>query len=169
LSYGPFEARDQGSFPYDVQFGGETFAAGTELDSSWRFYDLLARYDHVLVDSHRWGLRGSVGAGVMYSYALLREREGTQEVKIDDQTFYPQLGVAGEHRFNRNWALQADVAGISIGDNWILDAGSQVVWRPARAWDVALGYRYFSRQIDTDAFYNKVNYNIPFLSIERFW
>ena len=49
------------------------------------------------------------------------------------------------------------------------DTGAAVIWRPAHAWDVAFGYRYFTRQIETDAFFNKVNYNIPFLAIERFW
>ena len=169
ITYGPFEARDQGSFAYDVQFGGQFFPAGTELESSWRFYDLFVNYDRNLVNNDRWGINGKVGAGVMYSYALLKERNGTTEALVDDQTFYPQLGADVEYRFNRNWAAWGGAMGIAIGDEWILDVGAAAVWRPARAWDIALGYKYFSRQINTDAFFNKVNYNVPFLSIERFW
>ena len=166
MTYGPFEARDQGSFDYDVQFGGEFFAAGTQVDSSWRFYDLFANYTHTLVDSDRWGVTGVAGAGVMYSYAYLKEREGTTEALVDDQTFYPQVGADVEYRFTRNWLAQGGAMGMSLGENWILDAGAAAVWRPARHWDISLGYKYFTRQITTDTFFNKVNYHIPFLSID---
>jgi len=169
VTYGPFEARDQGSFDYDVQFGGALFPAGTPVESSWRFYDLFANYTRTLADSDRWGLTGMVGAGVAYSYVLLKESEGTTEALVDDQTFYPQLGADVEYRLSRNWIVQGGAMGMSIGDEWILDAGAAAVWRPARAWDIALGYKYFSRQIGTDTFYNKVNYHIPFLAVERFW
>ncbi len=34
---------------------------------------------------------------------------------------------------------------------------------------LALGYSYFSRKLESETFYNKVNYNIPYLSISRYW
>jgi hypothetical protein len=169
VSYGPFEARDQGAFAYDVNFGGETFPAGTPLNSSWRFYDLSARYDYGLTNSERWGVNVGGGAGVMYSYATLATQDGTQSALVDDESFYPFLAGDVEYRFSPHWALGVNIAGMTIADDWILDAGGEVTWRPARAWDVALGYKYFSRKIETDTFYNKVNYNIPYLSITRFW
>ena len=169
ITYGPFEARDQGSFAYDVDFGGATFPAGTPLDSSWRFYDLSATYEHVLVDTRRWGVRGAAGAGVMYSYASLNEKSGPANALVEDQTFYPYLSAAVEYRFARQWALAGQVGGFTLGDEWILDAGGELVWRPVRAWDLALGYNYFSRKIDTETFYNTVRYDVPYLSITRFW
>jgi len=169
VTYGPFEARDQGAFNYDVSFGGETYLAGTPLDSSWRFYDLTARYDYALANSERWGAKVGAGAGVMYSYAMLATQDQTQSALVDDQTFYPFLGADVEYRFSHHWALVVDIAGMTIGNDWILDTGGTVIWRPSRAWDVAFGYTYLSRKIDTDTFYNDVQYSIPYLSITRFW
>jgi hypothetical protein len=169
LMYGPFEARDQGSFAYDVNFGGETFPAGTMLDSAWRYYDLSASYQHVLVDSPHWGVRGEAGAGVMYSYATLSENGGNTTALVDDQSFYPYLGAEVEYRFGRHWALGGHLGGMTIGSDWILDTGADIIWRPARDWDLTLGYKYFSRKIDTDTFYNKVSYHVPFLGVTRFW
>ena len=74
-----------------------------------------------------------------------------------------------EYRFARQWALAGQVGGFTLGDEWILDAGGELVWRPVRAWDLALGYNYFSRKIDTETFYNTVRYDVPYLSITRFW
>ncbi len=47
--------------------------------------------------------------------------------------------------------------------------GGEFIWRPAGAWDIAAEYRYFSRKIDSDTFFNEVSYHIPFVSITRFW
>ena len=169
VNYGPFEARDQGSYTEDVNFGGELFAAGTMLDSSWRFYDFSLMYNHVLADTPRWGLTGTLGAGVMYSYATLATQDGATSALVDDESFYPFVALRAEYRLNPRWALEANAGGMTISDDWILDTGGRLIWRPTRAWDVAMGYKYFSRKIESDTFYNKVNYNIPFVSISRFW
>ena len=169
ISYGPFEARDQGSYTEDIRFGGEVFSAGSPLDSSWRFYDLEMKYNHVLTDTPNWALSGSAGLGVMYSYATLATQDGATSALVDDEVVYPFVGLSAERRLSPQWAVALNTSGVEIGDDWMLDAGGAVVWRPIRAWDLALGYTYFSRKIETETFYNKVNYNIPYLSISRFW
>jgi len=169
VSYGPFEARDQGSFDDDVSFGGAYFPAGEAVESSWRYYDFSAMYEHVLMDNKRWAVRGGAGAGMMYSYATLADADGPQNAKVDDQSFYPYLALALEHKLSRHWILEARAGGMTLADDWILDLGGEIVWRPARAWDVALGYVYFSRKIESDTFYNKVNYDVPYLAFKRFW
>jgi hypothetical protein len=152
-----------------VNFGGKLFPAGTMLESSWRFYDLNFLYEHLLANTDKWALRASGGAGVMYSYATLKTQDGATDALVDDESFYPFLGTAVEHKFTPNWVLEVNANGMAINNNWILDTGAEFIWRPARAWDIALGYKYFSRKIETDIFYNKVNYNIPYLSFARFW
>ena len=56
-----------------------------------------------------------------------------------------------------------------LSDEWLLDIGASFIWKPVRDWDMALNYKYFTWQIDSDTFYNKVNYHIPYLSISRYW
>lgn len=167
--YGPFEARDEGAFSYDVNFGGASFPAGTELDSSWRYYDLNAYFQHALLDNQNWAVRGGVGAGIMYSFAQLEAKDGSATALVDDNSFYPYLGLELERRFSPKVALVASGEGMVLSSDWLLDLGAELFWRPSRAWDIALGYTYFSRKIESDTFYNKVNYNIPHLSISRFW
>ncbi len=169
LEYGPFEARDEGAYAEDVRFGGVLFPAGSALESSWRFYDLTLAYNHTLADTPDWGLEGSIEAGVMYSYATLATEDETASALVDDQVFYPYLSAYGERRFSRRWALGAGMGGMAIADDWIADLKGVLIWRPARAWDLSLGYEYFSRKIETDTFYNKVNYHIPFAAISRYW
>lgn len=169
VNYAPFEARDQGSFTDEVNFGGATFPAGTELNSAWRYYDLDLYYQHTLLDEKNWGILGSAGAGVMYSSASLEAMDESASALVDDESYYPLLGLDLERRFSPKVALNVGGSGMVLSNNWTLDLGAQLIWRPARAWDVALGYTYFSRKIESDTFYNKVDYNIPFLSISRFW
>lgn len=169
VAYGPFEARDEGAFTYDVNFGGAYFPAGTELDSSWRYYDLNAYYEHKLLDDPNWAVSGGIGAGVMYSYASLQAKDNSASALVDDQTFYPFLGLTLERLFSRKFGLEIGGEGMVLSDEWILDMGVSFIWKPVRAWDLSLGYEYFSRQIDTDVFYNKVSYHTPFISITRYW
>ena len=99
----------------------------------------------------------------------LATQDGTQSALVDDEFFYPFLAGEVEYRFSPHWALGANISGMTLDDDWLLNAGGEVIWRPARAWDVALGYDYFSRKIESDTLYNEVDYNIPYLSISRFW
>jgi len=61
VQYGPFEAHDQGSFDYDVSFGGAFFPAGERVESSWRYYDFNAVYEHTFTNGQNWAARSSGG------------------------------------------------------------------------------------------------------------
>ncbi len=94
---------------------------------------------------------------------------GATSALVDDQSYYPFVALGAEYRVTTRWAVAVSAGGMTITGDWILDNGGKLVWRPSYAWDIALGYKYFSRKIESDTFYNKVNYNIPFVSISRFW
>ena len=169
LTYGPFEARDEGAFSRDVSFGGQTYAAGSEVWTSWRYYDLYALYRHTLLDSPRWGVYGGAGAGIMYSYLAMTTPDGSQSSKVDDTVLYPFLHLTAERRISSRVSLAAWSEGIAISDNWVFNLGGELTWHAARAWDASLGYFWFTRRIDSDTFYNETRYNVPYLGITRYW
>jgi membrane-associated phospholipid phosphatase len=170
VNYGPFEARDRGRFGYDVEFGGQTFAAGTPVDSAWRYYDLFASYEHALLRDGRWQLGLGAGVGIMYSYTALQSQENPElGAVVDDTALYPYGTVSVGHYFSDRIGIEARASGTSLGDNWLYTFAGDLAWRAAQSWDFRLGYSYFGRQIETDSYYNKTRYGIPQLAVTRYW
>ncbi len=167
--YGPFEARDRGTFSQDVNFGGNLYTAGTPVFSAWRFYDLRAHYQHTVLDEKRWGVNLGAGLGLMYSYVAMESQDKQTSSFVDDQTAYPYLYGALEHRFKGRVRIEGSVEGMSLNDDWIFDATLALKYQASRAWDFALGYTYFTRKITTDTLFNEVRYSVPTLSVTRFW
>jgi hypothetical protein len=168
-SYGPFEARDEGTFTRDVAFAGRTYAAGTPMFSAWRFYDLRAQYEHLLLDRSGWTGRLGAGLGLSYSYVALQEQGQDDIAVVDDTILYPYAHASLGRRLSGRLGLELAGNGIAMGDDNVLDLSAQFTWRAARAWDFTLGYAYFTRQLDSKTYYNKVRYSIPFATVTRYW
>ena len=169
ITYGPFEARDVGSFDYNVSFGGAEFPAGTPVNSAWRFYDLYATYEYAVVDASHWRVGLGAGAGIMYSYTALETQDGVTGAIVDDTAYYPFGAASVGYFFSPRVGLEVAGQGVSIGDDWLYDARADLIWRAAQAWDFALGYKYFGRQIESDTYFNKTRYGIPHLAVTRYW
>jgi len=169
LGWGPFEAKDRGAFSEDVVFGGETYAAGEPVESQWRYYDARGLYERVMLDSRDWGVSCGAGIGLAYSYAALAAADTSRSSLVDDTVVYPYLMLGTNYRFSDRLSLGVSGAGITWGNEWLLDAKLTLCWRVARAWDFSIGYMYFTRQIETDTFYNKVRYSIPGFAMTRYW
>ncbi len=169
VSYGPFEARDEGSFAYDVDFGGTHFPAGTEVHSAWRFYDLRAQYEYGILDNKHWAVRIGAGVGSTYSYTALQTADASSSALVDDTVYYPYGHLSLDYKFNERFSLTVLGEGIAMSDEWYIDTGAYVNYRAARAWDFLMGYTYMARQISTDTYYNKMRYGVPTLSVTRYW
>jgi hypothetical protein len=169
VGYGPFEARDTGSFSYDVSFGGQEFPAGTPINSAWRYYDLYAAYEHAFVTGDHWQLGLGAGAGIMYSYTGLQAQNGSTEVVVDDQAFYP-YGIASlGYYFSDRIGIEGRAKGMAFDDNYLYTFVGDLVWRAAHAWDFRGGFSYFGRKLESDTYYNKTQYDIPHLAVTRHW
>lgn len=168
-SYSPFEARDEGAFGYDVDFGGAYFPAGTDLYSAWRAYDLRAQYEYAVLDNRHWTVRVGGGLGTTYSYTSLQAADESAGALVDDSTYYPYGHLSLDYKINKRISLLLYGEGIAISDEWMFDTGAALTYRAARAWDFSLGYMYASRKINTDTYYNLTRYSVPTLSVTRFW
>ncbi len=169
ITYGPFEARDVGAFSYDVSFGGADFAAGTPVNSAWRFYDVFVDYEHAVVSGDHWQLGLGAGLGYTYSYTALESQDLTTSAVVDDHVIYPFGIVAPSYYFSNRIGIEARAEGVVIGDNWFYTFVGDLAWRAAQSWDFRLGYSYFGRQIESDTYYNKTRYGIPHLAVTRYW
>jgi len=168
FNYAPFEARDRGSYDKDIQFGGELYPAGTNLDSAWRFYDIYAGYFYKALDNKHWWVDVGACASLQGSYAALSTEDQSTESIIEDIALFPELALALGKKFGR-FGLEASGSGFVLKDEWILDAGLAAIWRMGRAWDIGARYSYFSRKIETSELLNEATYNVLQVNVSRYW
>jgi len=70
-----------------------------------------------------------------------------------------------EYPFTLKWGLTADVSGMDLSGDRLVDAGVALRYRFNRTWDASLGYRYYDRAVDSSAFTNDVQYDFVTLGV----
>lgn len=169
LQYSPFEARDKGVFSQDVSWGGTDFAAGTSVRSAWRLYQTQLTYRRTVISTQRWIVGGLVGAGAISSQLSLATTDGVAQALVKDFSVFPLWGADLAWQVTERWVVQGRANGTKMGAEELLQLRGEILWRPDRIWDVALGYGRFHRARLRAGFDNRVDYQLPYVAISRFW
>ena len=107
--------------------------------------------------------------GSTYSYTALQAADESSGALVDDTVYYPYGHLSLDYKFSERFSLTMLGEGITITDDWFIDAGAALNFRAARAWDFHLGYTYVARKIESDTYYNKMRYGVPGMSVTRYW
>ena len=169
FNYAPFEARDRGQFGYDVTFDGVLYTADQKVESAWRFYQVNAFYSHHFPLGSRFGFTGGLGLGSQQSYVALSDEDGGRPTKVEDDVVYGLVGLGLDYQIAHRWNFSVALDGVIASKEWSDNVSAELTWQANRHWDMALGYNYFSRMIDTDTLRNEVDYRIPYLAVTRYW
>lgn len=106
----PFTLRQTGSYPMDIDFMGQTFAAGTELESLYRFNSFRLTYRYALVDHERTSLK--IGFTGKIRDAEIGLAQGDVSESRVNLGFVPLLHLALDHQFTDEIGLLLDVDGL---------------------------------------------------------
>jgi membrane-associated phospholipid phosphatase len=169
VTWFPFEARDDGTFPDSVSFGGQTFPPDTKIQSAWRLYDLRGQWSYKLVDSERWDPRLGAGLALQDTYTALATDDGSTQATVEDVRIFPYAYAGLGFRISEKFGARAYGSGIGLSEEWMVDAGIMADYHLNRHWTFSLGYFYYNRNIVTEEIGNSVIYNIPAGSVAYAW
>lgn len=169
LFYNPFESRDNGRFAQDVDFGGVTFPADTEIQSAWRLHDLRGRWRYVFGTGQDWML--GLGAGVMFQHTFVRlyTDDETLESSLNDIVALPIGHLAAGYSFTPRWGISLVTEGTYLSTDWMVDSALVGEYRHSAHWTWKLGYQFYDREIETDELRNRVAFNVPYASVRYSW
>jgi membrane-associated phospholipid phosphatase len=155
----PFEARDEGRFKQDVNFGGQTFPADTLTYSAWRLEDLRIGYQYSLPDPGAWDFKFGASIAALWTSIKLQTANDLVAAEIKDFVILPLLRVFAGYKFSDRFTLSFDIEGMQISTDRLVDSGFMFNWNIDRRWAAWIGYRFYDKDIKTDDLFNQVSYN----------
>ena len=81
----------------------------------------------------------------------------------------PYLHGAVGFDITRDLSVVVAADGLSLSNDWMLDAGAYLNYRFSDRWDATAGWQYYGRDIETDEITNRVRYDMPHLAIAYSW
>lgn len=166
----PLTARYTGSPGQDINFKGQTYAAGedTELDYTFNSYRLTYRYDIVQNDNWQVGL-GLTGK-IRDAAISMRSADGDQWARTSDFGFVPLINLHLAYSAIDDWWLSLNGDGLvnpfspSVGRAF--DYRLAIEWTFMPKTTAFAGYRFVEGGADVDQVYNFawVNYGVVGLS-----
>jgi hypothetical protein len=163
----PFESRDRIKSPTPISFAGSTFPANTDIDTSWRLYDVRGLYRYDCIPSDPWNLK--LGIGVMWQEVEVILASANVSAGVEDTVLLPYVHGTFGYNFTEKLSGNVEANGISISNDYFVDAGAFLNYRVAHHWDFSAGYMLYAREIETSEIANKVAYNVPYLSVAYRW
>ena len=137
--FAPLTVTSKGSLGTAVDFDGESFAAGTPLEGSFRFNSYRLTYAYTLVD--RPSLTFALGlTGKIRDAAISLEGGGT-EAERTDLGFVPLIHLRLHWRFLPEWGLLVEGDGLAAPQGRAEDFLAAVTWSALPRMTVRAGYR----------------------------
>ena len=159
--YSPFEIRDVGTLSVDTLFGDRTYAAGTDVFSSYFLGDLRVRYGYDIFPDSRWELQ--VGGGVTWidTTADLWELDANNEVidstrsTVRARGFLPLASVKAGVDFAKILGFYIEADGMGLSEDQFLDATAKLKFYISPRWDLGLGWRWLRDDLELDKMANE--------------
>ena len=109
LGYFELQRQSLTTLGRDVEFGDETFVAGTEVETSMRTEVLRLAYSYSLMRDQQKELGVSVGLSFSQFEAGIRAESTQQSERLKVQLPLPTMGVFASVALGDDWRLSADI------------------------------------------------------------
>jgi hypothetical protein len=160
ISFAPFEARDTGRVSQATNFQGVNFLPGEELASSYRLTDARLQYYYDFAPQHPLILKAGVGLAYQRINFTLSTQDQTKFAEVSDSEWLPLVnGIVG-YQINPRVSVAAELSGLSLSDQELLEANVHLAYRFNRHWDAGIGYGIYDTQRDTAELKNDVSYDV---------
>lgn len=159
----PLEITGEGSLSQVTSFAGETFAADTPTNGTYRFngFRLTWRYTLDQEGPFQW----AVGVTGFIRDAEIALSQGELSAADDNVGFVPALHLSGEWRINRSWMWAFDFDGLAGGPGRLIDLGISGRYILGDHWHLGVGGRILEGGADVDEVFNFAQLNFLFLDV----
>lgn len=149
--YAPVRVSGSGTFDSDVNFDGETFAAGTPVRASYQFNTYRIGYRYTWHESSDWQVR--VGGSVLVRDANIRLRQDGRSADDPDLGFVPLLAFEATRRWSPRWSTEFELEGLGAPQGRAIDASLSMNYRLNEDFTLRAGYRTLEGGADNSSVY----------------
>ncbi len=159
----PLSYTESGDFKTQVDFNGETFAAETKTDATYKFNSYRITYAYRLYAGDRW--LWWIGFTAKLRDAIIKlEQSGTSSEKTD-LGFVPLLHLKGYLRLSESLGALLDLDALAGGPGRAEDIALKLVYDLNDAWRVSGGYRMVEGGADVEEVYNFAWFHYAVLAV----
>jgi len=150
--YAPLELRAKGRAPISIDFAGETFPEGTELDALYRFnsYRLTYRYRFWKIST----AQAHIGVSAKIRDAEIRVDGGGRSATTTNVGFVPLLYVRLDWKFSHPWGLLLEADALAAPQGRAEDVLLAFTYQANDHWRLKTGYRMVEGGADNATVYN---------------
>lgn len=148
LLYAPFTVNVNGTPRQDIQYDGETFTAGSEVDFTYTFNSYRATWFYAF-----WGHgdnQFNLGFTGKIRDAVTRFKQGSVEEDYTNVGFVPLLFIEYQKSLGKNWWLNFTMDGLAGGPGRAFDVALKVRTALSDSAQLGLGYRTLEGGADND-------------------
>lgn len=150
--YAPFRLSSTGSFDQNVNFAGQTFAAGTETNSDWKFNSYRITYQYAFIRKTRFQLAAGL-TGKVRDAEISLENDSVSASKTNVGVV-PLVRIYADWAFTEKFHLVADIDALAGGQGRAEDILLGVCYDPGLHVRLKVGYRLLEGGADNDEVYN---------------
>ncbi|ABZ75457.1 phosphoesterase PA-phosphatase related [Shewanella halifaxensis HAW-EB4] len=161
LSFGfaPMEARDTTILKQDINFGGKSYHAGSEVVSAYRNWMLSADYVYKLLADSDWILDVGGGVSIVGQSIRLDNINGENLSEYDDLFFTPAASIEAGYHFTESLSTTIGyrISGLSDFDQeslWL-----SINYQLNDRWATSLFAGQINQTTDTDDYYNDAQFD----------
>lgn len=151
VSYVPIEISASGRFETDTQYVDTLFAAGTEVDATYRFNNYRLTYRYLLRETARF--RMEVGATLFVRDAKVTLRSATEQASDADLGLVPLASFAARWQVLPRISLLVDGDALAAPQGRALDVFGGLDYQPRDNLSLGAGYRILEGGADNDDVY----------------
>jgi hypothetical protein len=148
----PLSVTETGLLTQSTGFEGETFAANTPIEATYRFNSWRITYAYRFHRGSRWSWWVGFTAKVRDAKIELTQ-DGVSATKTN-VGFVPLLHVRGRYRFTPTWGLALDLDALAGGPGRAEDGSLKLYADVGKRWTLAVGYRTLEGGADVEEVYN---------------
>lgn len=150
--YAPFSLSSTGAFDQNVDFNGQTFAAGTETRSDWKFNSYRITYQYAFIRKTR--LQFAAGLTGKVRDAEIRLENDSISSSKTNVGVVPLVRIYTDWAFTEKFHLLVDADALVGGQGRAEDIFLGLCYDPGFHFRVKIGYRLLEGGADNDEVYN---------------
>ena len=151
LMAAPLSITKTGELQTPVFFAGESFAAGPDVQATYRFNSYRLTYRYRIFSGDRWTWKLGVTGKVRD--AKIELDNGALVAVDDDLGFVPLLHLDGECKLGKDWKFGLNVDGLGAPQGRALDISLKALYDISKNLTAGFGYRMLEGGADVDRVY----------------
>jgi len=174
LTYTPISYSGSTTLATKIDFNGQTFAAGTNVDSDLklRMLDLEYRFTALNMENILAGFSLDAIGQLKYidGEAKIAAPATGMQGKHTIQLPIPMVGVGAHVGLLLNiLEARAKITGISYSGNYLYEALADISWTPFPLLDIHAGYKVIRVHLDRDNFFMNAEFSGPYVALTVSW